>query len=355
LPLPGHTPGSVCYALERGGLRLLFTGDVVSSLRGEPSIHSPAREPLGTYSAYLPPRYRGDAASYLASLRQLRALPAPDLVLPGHPGSDPSPQSPAVSRGRWEAMLDQGIQAMEGLVARYERDGADFLDGRPKELLPGLHYLGDFGGRAAFGLAAGERYVVVGALGAPGFGGFLRESQRRLGVAPREPSALVLTGCGPAVTAGLREFLEKSPARVFAPDAGVPGVRSACPAGSAVEPATALARGDWFPCEVILLGGADRPAAAYHLTWAGKRVLFSDRMPILFDHDPRTGLLAELTPSRDTTVEFLLASERLARLKPDLWLPATPFDGQNANLYGREWHAILDGNLLAGAYRLGHL
>src|SRR5262249_49942933 len=69
---PGHTPGSICYLMERRGLRALFAGDVISMLQGDPKSHSPAAKPLGTYSAYLAPRYRGDAGLYLASLRELR-------------------------------------------------------------------------------------------------------------------------------------------------------------------------------------------------------------------------------------------------------------------------------------------
>lgn len=82
---PGHTPGSTCYLLERVGFRALFAGDVISMLRGDELSHSPERRPLGTYSTYLPPRYRGDARTYLSSLGELRLLPAPDLVFPGHP------------------------------------------------------------------------------------------------------------------------------------------------------------------------------------------------------------------------------------------------------------------------------
>ena len=60
-------------------------------------MHRPELDPagegvLGTYAAYLPPLYRANAQDYLASLRKLRALRAPDLVLPGHPRMDPVPQ-----------------------------------------------------------------------------------------------------------------------------------------------------------------------------------------------------------------------------------------------------------------------
>src|SRR5262249_32287590 len=143
MALPGHTPGSVCYLMERGNLRVLFSGDVISMLRGDEKSSLRVWKPLGTYAAYLPPRYRGDAKAYLASLPRLRGLTLPDVVLPGHPRADPLPEVPRLSQQRWEAILDQGITEMTTLVARYERDGADFLDGNPKRLLPDLYYLGD--------------------------------------------------------------------------------------------------------------------------------------------------------------------------------------------------------------------
>src|SRR5262249_26443458 len=139
----GHTPGSVCYRIERGPARALFAGDVIMMLLGDERPQSELRKPLGTYSAYLAPKYPGDAANYLSSLRQLRAMPAPQLALPGHPRADRSPQSPSLSQGRWEALLDRGIRDLEVLLARYQRDGADFLDGIPEQILPGLYLCGE--------------------------------------------------------------------------------------------------------------------------------------------------------------------------------------------------------------------
>src|SRR5262249_11486497 len=148
---PGHTPGSVCYLLEHNHVRVFFAGDVIMMLRGDDKPRTELGKPLGTYSAYLAPRYRGNAGDSLASLRRLRALPVPDLVLPGHPAADVVPQSPRLSQERWEALLDRGIRHMETLLARYKADGALFLDGNPKQLLPDLYYLGNFHGAAAYG------------------------------------------------------------------------------------------------------------------------------------------------------------------------------------------------------------
>ena len=147
---PGHTPGSTCYLVERRGLRILFSGDVIMNLTDKP---------LGTYSAYLAPRYRGDATAYLASLRKLRAMPVPDLVLRGHPSANSEPRTPRPTAKEWNEMLDAGIRDMERLIQRYAADGVNFLDGQPKQLLPDLYYFGDFQGSAVYGFFADVRYL----------------------------------------------------------------------------------------------------------------------------------------------------------------------------------------------------
>ena len=70
-------------------------------LRGDDQPRTELGKPLGTYSAYLSPRYRGNAKDYLDTLERLRQMPVPDLVLPGHPRADVSPQSPCLSQERW--------------------------------------------------------------------------------------------------------------------------------------------------------------------------------------------------------------------------------------------------------------
>ena len=88
---PGHTPGSVCYLMEREGVRTLFTGDVISSLVGDQTSLIRGRWPLGTYSAYMSPRFRGDARAYLTSLRALRAIDCPRPCPAGSPSFRPDP------------------------------------------------------------------------------------------------------------------------------------------------------------------------------------------------------------------------------------------------------------------------
>src|SRR5262245_20970150 len=155
---PGHTPGCICFRLERGGKRVLFTGDVVQSL-------GDVKRSLGTYSAYLSPKYLGSASEYLATLRKLRSMPAPDVVLPGHPRIDSVAQSPYVAEARWNSFLDAGITAMEELLTRRARDGANFLDGTPRELRPGLHYLGDLDGSAVYCLNTSKGLFLFDAPG----------------------------------------------------------------------------------------------------------------------------------------------------------------------------------------------
>src|SRR5205814_2565119 len=94
---PGHTPGSVCYFMEKDGRRVLFSGDVVWSLSAGGNPRDPLSRPLGTYTAYLPPLYRGDVDAFLATLRRLAGLPPPQIVLPGHPRNDRVPMSPVVT------------------------------------------------------------------------------------------------------------------------------------------------------------------------------------------------------------------------------------------------------------------
>jgi len=65
LATPGHSPGCICYLLERNNRRVLFSGDVIMSLVGNEKSAARMARPLGTYAAYLPPRYRGNAKDFL--------------------------------------------------------------------------------------------------------------------------------------------------------------------------------------------------------------------------------------------------------------------------------------------------
>jgi glyoxylase-like metal-dependent hydrolase (beta-lactamase superfamily II) len=341
---PGHTPGSVCYLIERGPSRALFAGDVIMMLRGDEPPHSELRKPLGTYSAFLAPKYRGDAATFLASLRQLRAMPVPELVLPGHPCADLDPQSPAFSQGRWEALLDRGIRDLEQVLARYEKDGADFLDGLPKRILPDLYYLGDFRDAAVYGLFASSQFFVVDAPGGPGLFDFLNARLRQLGLKPTPPAAVLLTSCGAEATAGLGDLIEKCRPRVVAHPEGLRLIREACPAGTTVLSADDLPKMGWFDVVPVPLSGRGQAPIAYRLRWAGKTVLFSGRIPIKVNHDAGVALFSDFLESRGDVQDYLNALDRLRDPAPDVWLPAIPSDGQNANLYDDQWAQTLKDN-----------
>lgn len=343
---PGHTPGSVCYLAKCRGRRAFFAGDIIMMLRGDDSPRSELDKALGTYSAYLPPHYRGDARETLATLRHLRRLPVPDLVLPGHPRAQKTPEDPRLSRGRWEAILDAGIRDMETLLARYEADGADFLDGNPKALLPDLYYLGDRGGAAVYAFFAGSRLYLVDATGGPGLAGFVEARLRQLGHEPAKPSAVFLTACGPRETAGLADLVAACHPEVFAASSGLARLREAMPAGTVISPAEELESRGWFPITTISLDGRGLDPIAYRLTWAGKAVLLSGRIPVKMSQEAGESLIADLThPPGDVRAYFASLTRLHDGAPPDLWLPAVPTQGQNANLYDDEWTREFEQNL----------
>jgi metallo-beta-lactamase class B len=335
---PGHTPGSVCYLLEKSGVRALFTGDVIQHL------DTVSEGALGTYAAYLPPLYRGNVRDYLASLRRLRGLPLPDLVLPGHPRMDPIPQSPHLTAERWHGLLDGGIAEMERLLARYEADGANFLDGVPRQLLPGLHYLGNFGGSAVYCLDAPKGLFLFDAPGGEALNDFLAARFKKLGWEGRRPTAVVLTSADDAATAGLAALVGRTGCQVVAPKGGVEEVRSRCPAGTKILTEEELEKANWFEVRALPLGGRGLAPVAYELHWTGKTVLVSGRLPVKASVPALEELLRDVPQSAEGVTGFRKSLERLAQARPALWLPAVPVHGQNANLYDLEWEKILETN-----------
>ena len=344
LAMPGHTPGSICYLLERENLRALFTGDVIIMLRGDEQPRTELRKPLGTYSAYLAPRYRGDAKDSLASLRRLRALPVPSLVLPGHPAADDTPQNPCLTQERWESLLDQGIHDMETLLARYQADGPDFLDGVPKQILPDMYYFGDFRGSAVYGFFASSKFFIVDAPGGTGFVEFLNRRLRQLGRDPQPATAVLLTACGMNETAALKEVVEKSHAQVVAPIAGIQKLKESCAPETVFLSTDELPAKGWFPVTSTPLEGPGIAPVAYQIAWAGKNVLYSGRIPSKVTRKAGE-LISELFNSTDKVPGYFASLRQLMRMKPDLWLPATSTDEHNANLYDRDWERVIEDNL----------
>ncbi len=335
---PGHTPGSTCYLLERPDLRALFTGDVIMHLGPG------GRSPQGTYTAFLPPVYRGNARDYLVSLRRLRALPLPDLILPGHPRMDLVPESPRLTSQRWHDLLDQEIAELEQVLARYDADGANFLDGVPKKLLPGLYYLGDCAGSAVYALDTPKGMVLFDAPGGPPLVDFLARRFQALGCPGRQPAAVLLTSADERATAGLAALAQASGCRVVAPRAGIEEVRRRCPAGTRLLTTEDLETNGGFEVQALPLQGRGLAPVAYRLSRAGKTVLVSGRIPVKPALPELEELDRDLRGAADRREQYLASLARLGALYPDLWLPAVPVEGQNANLYGWEWAEILGKN-----------
>lgn len=331
---PGHTPGSFCFVLERDGRRLLFTGDTVSSLTGE----------MGTYAARLSPSYRADAEDYLASLQRLRELPPPHLVLPGHPSDDRQGQSAEVNVAQWHRLLDGGIQELETLVAQFETDGRNFLDGNPKRLLPGLLYLGEFHDWAICCLKTDEQLFVFDAPGGPGLDAFLHERLAQLDVEAPSDTTVVLTACDAVATAGLVDLVDKLDCTVVAPEAGLPAVRETCPVNTRFVAAEVFAAESSFPVRVIALEAVGEWPVAYEVRWAGKTLLLPGRMLTRVSGDSVRRVGEELNRLSITPQAYLNSVRVLRALAPDLWLPAWPVHGQNANLYEGEWRATVIAN-----------
>jgi glyoxylase-like metal-dependent hydrolase (beta-lactamase superfamily II) len=336
---PGHTPGSVCYLLERDRKRILFSGDVVQSLS------KASAGPLGTYAAYLPPLYRGNARDYLDSLRKLRALPAPDLVLPGHPHMDEKPQNPRLGERRWHELLDGGIAEMERLLARYEADGADFLDGTPRRLLPGLFYLGEHAGSAVYAVKTDNGLVLFDAPGGDTLAGFVGERLGSLGLKGQKVTALVLTSAD--TEAGLAALAREHGCQVVAAGEAVATVRLRCPPRTVVVAAEDVVKENALGLpglSMIALAGRGTSPVAYVFRWADKTVLISGRIPARPSVPSSQQTIGAVTGPGGDVSAYLQSVSRLARVRPDVWLPAVPVHGQNANLYDSEWEKILQYN-----------
>jgi glyoxylase-like metal-dependent hydrolase (beta-lactamase superfamily II) len=334
LATPGHTTGSVCYRLRRPDVTALFAGDVIQNLsRPEDGL-------MGTYAAALPPLYGGDARAYLDSLRRLRSLPPPDLLLPGHPRMDPVPQNPRLSEAQWQALLEVGTRELETLLARYEADGADFLDGKPRELLPGLHYFGNVGAAAVYCLDAPEGKFLFDAPGDAALGELVRERFAKLNWKPRDLKAVLLTSADKEATQGLAVLVRATGCEVAAPRAGLDVVRERCPPGTVVRPVEDLG-GDGPALSVLPLEGRGRAPVAYHFAWHGAKVLLSGRIPVKPAAPALESLRLEVGGA---AAAYLRSLDKLAKVRPNLWLPAVPIHGQNANVYDDQWLKTLGAN-----------
>lgn len=336
---PGHTPGSICYLLRLDGHRIMFTGDtVISFFKAGPHTG------LGTYTAYMPPRYRGSASDYLVSLQKLLAIRVPDLVLPGHPRADKIPQSPRLTQRQWESLLNDGIVEMQVLMDRYQADGADFLDGNPKQLLPDLYYLGHLARHAVYVVAGTSGLLLLGAPGGADLPTFVASRLRSFGVEPAPIEAVLLTSCGPEATSGLDSLVKQTGCTVVAPREGLDSLAPVCP------PDTRLVDlNTWFPnnpfgVKPLPLEGYSAAPAAYYFQVDGKDVLVTGEVPMTDNGNRSRTTSKALAVSQAHAEAYLHSLRALRQLKPDLWLPAQPLNGQNANLYDEEWSQVIYSN-----------
>ena len=331
---PGHTLGSFCFLIEHRGRRLLFSGDTVMSLS----------DGLGTYSTYLPPKYRSSAGDYLASLKKLRGIPAPDLLLPGHPRSDPIPQDPRLSRDQWHGLLDPGIAELEQLVEHYHRDGTDFLDGTPKQIAEGLYYLGDLGDHAVYAVISGEQLLLFDACG-DGIKEFIASAWTALGVFPPDLAAVLLTSCQPQKLAGLANLLEGNCCRIVASPDAHDALRQACPCAIVISPddlaGLPLADGQGF-----VIPGNEDAATAYTFLIDVRQVAVTGEVPLEVDETKMPRVFDRL---RDRDWDYALYSEfldKLERFEPGIWLSAKPMFGRNADVYNDLWLRTISLNRL---------
>ncbi len=84
----------------------------------------------------------------------------------------------------------------------------------------------------------------------------------------------------------------------------------------------------------------------YQVAWAGKTVLFSGRIPLKINQESGEQLTADLTNGRGNVRAYFASITHLASLRPGMWLPAIPTDGQNANLYDGDWDRTIEDQLL---------
>lgn len=338
LATPGHTPGSMCYLMRRGeGPRILFSGDTIVSF-----------DRLGTYSAYLSPRYRGDAEVYLKTLRELSELYPPHAVMPGHPvmSSGPIDMSRAnITKQQWNELLGEGITAMMDLLKRYETDGRDFLDGRPRELLPGLTYLGNIDGAGLYCLFQGDELSLIDAPGGAALVDVLDSRLAERGLALSNVRQVLLTSCDPQAVSGLAGLVERTGCRVVAGEAGLETLAALCPPGTTLLAAESLQEEEGQIIWAMPLAGLGIAPTAYLFELAGKDVLATGRLPMDPNGDTEQGLFQDPPAPGSDPAAYLKSMQELAKLQPDVWLSAKPVHERNANLYEDDWKFVVEKNI----------
>ena len=328
---PGHTPGNLCFLLQRDEKRFLFSGDAICSLLSGSEV--------GTYAAYLPPRYLSDASDYLETLVKLRELPLPYMVLPGHPNEGRISHSPLVSEKQWYGLLEETIQSMQVLVARHGADGRDFLDGHPKKLLPGMHYLGDIHGFSMYALKTSVGILLFDAPGGSDLIEFLGRRFAEIGWAPSTIAAVLLTTANDETTTGLSNLVEKTNCRVVSTRDAFNQLRLRCPSETIFITPQNLISEKLLNMSVFPIDGLSIGAVAYYVSWGGENVLVSGSVPI--DSLETANRFDPFLREPENMLRYIGSLESLAGMRPDLWLPLRPVEGRNANVYDDEWEAVI--------------
>ena len=338
---PGHTLGSVCYLVEKDGQRILFSGDVIASLNFGPA----------TYPVHISPRFRGDAVSYLETINRLLEMEPPDLLLTGHPRQQTRSQTIRMDEQIWNRLLEPAKLELTDAVNRQQQDGADFLDGVPKELEPSLYYLGDLDGIAIYCIVDNQQLIVINSPGGNQFADFLSIQLKSLGLLATAPTLVLLTSDLEACRSGLSSLI-KAP-QVVAPPSVWKSLRAS---GVAVVSPQELADKVAFPITTISL----QETLCYSFSIGKKKVLVTSNVPrnISLEWTNRqnnrktasslqpqsSALLNELAASSAVSQSYLESLQQLANFSPDVWLPAMPLTGQNANLYDDDWKTIVESN-----------
>jgi hypothetical protein len=160
--------------------------------------------------------------------------------------------------------------------------------------------------------------ILFDAPGGPELLSFLDRQLTGIGLDLSMLQAVVLTESAPGTTGGLADLIDDTGCRVIAGRPDVESVRTIRADADVLPADTAVSAYPWFPLQPISIGGFAGTRTAYRIEWAGKQVLLSGRIP------PQ-------------------ALGRIQELQPELWLPARPVHGQNANLYGSDWQDALAG------------
>jgi hypothetical protein len=150
-----------------------------------------------------------------------------------------------------------------------------------------------------------------------------------------------MTSCGPETISGLPTLLARTGCKVIAADSGWPTLKKFMPEQVAIKTDRDLTA--WFQVRSLPLPGPGPGATAYLLNWRNKQVLVSGRIPIKATRAAEEALLRSFA-EKGEQARYRRALQTLGSIKPDLWLPLIPSDGQNANLYDDEWKEILSVN-----------